>query len=214
MNLSSWNSGHDCIKETFVVFDKGDQLGYILGVFTLLPIFLIVSYVTLLVCRRDFATVFAFFGQIGCLAINKILKFLIDQPRPLHNEFLDSGMPSNHAQFMGFFCAYLACNLLLSESSRRFMPLERWLYSLLCAVGGLIVCYSRIYLRYHTAGQVLVGLSVGIAVGAGWYFLDVAYSCRVGKYICSHSVVRRFGIAQYDVMEDYWSLRKRLTKLE
>jgi hypothetical protein len=90
------------------------------------------------------------------------------------------------------------------------VPAKRYCFP----VGGLIVCYSRIYLRYHTAGQVLVGLSVGIAVGAGWYFLDVAYSCRVGKYICSHSVVRRFGIAQYDVMEDYWSLRKRLTKLE
>ena len=40
----------------------------------------------------------------------------------------------------------------------------------LCAAAGL-VGYSRVYLKYHTAGQVLVGCLVGAVTGALWWLL-------------------------------------------
>ncbi|KAH8850784.1 dolichyldiphosphatase 1-like [Schistosoma japonicum] len=111
------------------------------------------------------------------------------QQRPfpsLHPSIESSGMPSNHAQFMGFFCAYttlfLSIRLAVASLFQLFRLSQRSLSRrttlfiyLLCISTTLIVCYSRVYLLYHTLFQVIVGITVGGLFGTVW-FLVVHYA--------------------------------------
>ncbi|CAH8481513.1 unnamed protein product [Schistosoma rodhaini] len=95
-------------------------------------------------------------------------------------------MPSNHAQFMGFFCAYIGFFLfirlvkplfirLLRLNQRSFSRQFTTSVYLVCASITALVCYSRVYLLYHTSTQVLVGIMIGGISGILW-FLIVHYA--------------------------------------
>lgn len=118
-------------------------------------------------------------GQVANEALNNIIKIIVRQPRPI--SFGDSfqngtirsgyGMPSAHSQFMGFFCMYTSLRYCL-----RWKGLtngKRLLGILTVAALATCVCFSRVYLQYHTLSQVVVGFTVGLCSGSS-YFLAVA----------------------------------------
>lgn len=86
-------------------------------------------------------------------------------------------MPSSHAQFVAFFSVYLTLFLLFRHSphpSNTHTPTtfhQRVLLSLWSVLFAATVCASRVYLRYHTVSQVLVGCAVGIASALAWFIL-------------------------------------------
>jgi dolichyldiphosphatase len=85
------------------------------------------------------------------------------------------GMPSSHAQFSAFFALYLVLLLLRRNLGGRDLP--RWrrvLYAVAAATGSVAVAASRIYLKYHTPKQVLVGYSAGLVCAAAWYLVTAA----------------------------------------
>lgn len=109
--------------------------------------------------------------------LNKILKHTIREPRPVSrmHSYTEYGMPSNHSQFMSFFASYVLFFVLI-----RLPPfnqnafLERFWRLLI--IGGtwfasLLVCYSRVYLQYHSWSQVLMGICIGLATGSLWFAL-------------------------------------------
>ncbi len=57
---------------------------------SLVPIFLIVSYVTLFTFRRDVATLLMFLGQLLNEGFNYILKTSIKEPRPTGSSYQKS----------------------------------------------------------------------------------------------------------------------------
>jgi dolichyldiphosphatase len=88
---------------------------------SLMPVFLVVSFITLILFKRDLQTIVFFMGQMSNEILNFILKRLIAQERPTRNwRRIDGlghlgkgyGMPSNHAQFMTFFVTYFIFCLL------------------------------------------------------------------------------------------------------
>lgn len=49
--------------------------------------------------------------------------------------------------------------------------LVRLLVLVVCSTATCLVCFGRIYLQYHTLGQVMVGAVVGLLVGTFWFSL-------------------------------------------
>lgn len=152
---------------THVTYVRGDRVGELMALLTLTPIFVVVSQATLLVYRRDSSTIVNAMGQFVSLGVNFVLKRLTNQPRPdKAGDLTDSGMPSNHSQFVCFFVAVSVHRLMDRRSP---LPLVfRVLYSAALIVLALLVCVSRLYLLYHTKEQVLAGALVGAVLGIAW----------------------------------------------
>ncbi|KAL2918276.1 hypothetical protein HK105_202203 [Polyrhizophydium stewartii] len=154
---------------THVQYDPADPLGKGLAAASLLPIAILVSFVTLVVFNRDLATSLAFAGQLLNEAVNYVLKHTIREPRPTSHLGKGFGMPSSHAQFMWYFAVFLSLYTLFRLSFRFAL----WK---LVIIGGLVasaaaVSYSRVHLEYHTSEQVLVGSVLGSAFGCLWFFV-------------------------------------------
>ncbi|KAJ1618916.1 phosphatidic acid phosphatase type 2/haloperoxidase [Pavlovales sp. CCMP2436] len=155
---------------TFVRYEEGDSVGYAAALLSLAPIFIIVAYAALLVGRRELHTCFLFAGQMANLVLNSLLKRTFRSPRPLGSDRSDSGMPSDHAQFMAFWAVYIC---LFLKRNVRFLSRPGWRATLGAAVAtlALLVALSRVYLGYHTAEQVAAGLCIGALSGSAWYHL-------------------------------------------
>ena len=76
----------------------------------------------------------------------------------------DYGMPSSHAQFMGFLMAVF--DFLVEFTVFRHLP--RWLAYVIAFSGSGLVCYARVYLGYHSVRQVAVGFFLGMTLGTLW----------------------------------------------
>ena len=149
------------IYYTLVEYEQKDIFGFILALFSLLPIFLIISYVTLILEKPRKVIIIGLFGQLLNEILNSLIKKTLKVQRPFHKG-KGYGFRSSHAQFMGYIIGY--CMIVLISS--RFTKLYSF-YFLGLIVGGISTSYSRIYLEYHTLDQVL-GLLVGVAVGNIW----------------------------------------------
>lgn len=154
---------------TYVVYPVASGAGKLLALVSLTPIFAVVSYVTLLVSRRDCATAWLVLGTLLNEGLNYALKHAVRQPRPngLHTHSPKYGWPSNHAQFVAFAAVYLG--LWATGGRWAAPPLLRRVVVL--GLGGLasLVCASRVVLLYHSWAQVGAGVGVGALAGWAWY---------------------------------------------
>ena len=139
---------------TLVEYEKGDTLGFLFAIFSLLPIFLIISYVTLILNKFNKTLVIGLFGQLMNEAFNTILKKYLQVQRPFEKG-RGYGMPSSHAQFMGFMMGYFFF----------YKRKKHKLYYFGLIISGILTAYSRVYLEYHSFDQVIVGLLLGITIG-------------------------------------------------
>lgn len=67
---------------THVYYDPSDIFGLPSAFLALFPQALIVAYIVAIYSRREVETAYMFIGQLGCEALNWILKRLIKQDRP------------------------------------------------------------------------------------------------------------------------------------
>ena len=194
------------LENTYVRYEDFDHLGKLLAYVTLTPVYIMAMYTTLLLFRRDYSTLFSFSGQMINLVLNKVLKKIFDQPRPGDNSDLsDSGMPSNHSQFMGYICTYYIIQFLFN--SPKLTVVYRLFYSLLLCTLCLAVCYSRHYLEYHTVDQIIVGALIGSSFGFFYALFDVLYGYKLGNLICSIPVIDYFGVRNFSPLEEYMKFR-------
>jgi len=129
-----------------------------------------------------------FIGQMGCEALNFLLKRLIKEERPKQMYGKGYGMPSSHAQFLAFYSTSLILFLLLrhrpqpistKSATKEAFPyslypaanVQRFLLSGIAVVLAAFVSLSRMYLNYHTGRQVLVGCSAGALSAIIWFFV-------------------------------------------
>ncbi|KAJ1953854.1 hypothetical protein EC988_002752 [Linderina pennispora] len=156
---------------THFQYEDGDILGQFLALMSLIPIFFTVMEATIVLSRRELAGLVLFVGQLLNELFNFVLKELIREERP-RSELGDGfGMPSSHAQFMGFFVAYCVLYLEMRVTTDR---IHTRLVQLGALVLGILVVVSRVYLNYHTVRQVVAGVAVGLAAGAGWFGITEA----------------------------------------
>ena len=193
---------------TFVTYEQNDFIGLCLAFATLTPIYAMVMYTTLIILRRDYFTCYALGGQIFNLIVNKILKKVINQPRPVSCEISsDSGMPSNHAQFISYLISFYIFQIAFN--SKYLTKFYKFFYINILLLIGLVVSYSRIYLNYHTIDQVLVGVGIGTSIGIIWATGDYIIGQVLGDFICEVSIIKFFNIINYSPLLEYTNLRNK-----
>ncbi|XP_053138648.1 dolichyldiphosphatase 1 [Hemicordylus capensis] len=162
---------------THVEYPAGDFPGHLLAYVSLSPIFIIVSFVTLIVFKRELHTISFLGGLLVNEGVNWLIKNIIQEPRPyaeIHtSEHTKYAMPSGHSQFMWFFSVYSFLFLYLrmhQTNNARFLDLLwRHVLSLGLLTVAFLVSYSRVYLLYHTWSQVVYGGVVGSIMAVVWF---------------------------------------------
>lgn len=164
---------------TYVEYPKGDFIGKLLALASLSPFVVLIAFVTLIVFRRDLHTITFLLGLIFNEIVNIILKYIIQEPRPLHrnsrNISVPYGMPSSHSQFMWFFTIYVLCFVIIrlrySNSVYKYASYWKSFAVFSSLILTSIVSYSRIYLLYHTWNQILFGALIGSILAGIWFVI-------------------------------------------
>ncbi|KAJ1665878.1 hypothetical protein GGF44_002953 [Coemansia sp. RSA 1694] len=151
---------------THFQYSDGDHVGMALALASLFPIFMIVMQVTIVLSRREVAGMLLLLGQLANEAFNLLLKQTIREDRPNLHLGDGYGMPSSHAQFMGFFVMY---SFLYLETRITTNVWHKGAVQLGAVGLSVLVAASRVYLGYHSVPQVLAGAAVGLAAGLVWY---------------------------------------------
>lgn len=170
--------------ETYLLYDPKDPLLYISVVFSLLPIGLLIFYFSWFVTSRELEPCFLAFGQVCNNVFNYGLKRVFRHQRPSAlYEFVnypelknDYGMPSAHSQFMGYFATFVVMRMVFQ---RRMKTWEKIVYGAALYGAAAMTAFSRVYLMYHEADQVIVGVLAGSAVGI-LYFMLVSFLRDIG----------------------------------
>jgi len=203
------------ISLTLVFYEEGDIVSMLLAYLTLLPIFIVVSFVALLLFRRECQLALFFIGQLLNEISNLILKRIIREPRPPGAIDLGKksfGMPSDHSQFMLFFATYI---VLMIMSKRIDVKDLRWKVGL--SVGlysiAITVAYSRVYLGLHTWAQIVVGSVIGLISGWFWYcFVQKWYRSTIHQQVISPLIDSALG--RYLCIKDNSLISKNLLEEE
>ncbi|XP_064649962.1 dolichyldiphosphatase 1-like [Lineus longissimus] len=178
--MANYPSGDDikwkAISLTHVEYPKGDLFGMGLAWLSLLPIFIMIGFITLILFRRDLHTICYFCGLLLNELVNLVLKHMIQDYRPKRDRetvFTEYGMPSSHAQFMWFYATYLSFFLILRVHRNYNIIEDLWKFALalLTYVLAFLVGYSRVYLGYHSPSQVVLGALTGLALGTLWFLI-------------------------------------------
>jgi len=206
----------------------GDLAGKGLAWISLTPIFLVVSFVTLIIFRRELHTITFFIGILLSEGFNLVLKYSIKAPRPCRASIMYDvvyGMPSSHAQFMAFFSSYIvlfAFVRLHNQYESRMDIIWKYAVSIGSVAVALIVSYSRIYLRYHTVEQVFYGLLVGFILGISWFIFtqrvlspsfDIIVSWPISELLLIKDSSRIPNVLWFEYVESRKESRQRQRKL-
>ncbi|KAL0252920.1 hypothetical protein I308_102313 [Cryptococcus tetragattii IND107] len=151
---------------THILYDPSHPLSIPLTLLSLSPIFLFVSYFTLLIFTRQISIALLASGQLANEVLSWVLKRLFKGERPYigHSEVgAGYGMPSSHSQAAGFLVAW-------GIGTRVYV-----FGLLLWSVG---VSYSRFHLHYHSPVQIVAGYLAGLAFGAVYFTITEYYPLR------------------------------------
>jgi len=173
---------------THVYYNPHDPLSLLSAFLALVPQAIIISYTALAWGQREVELILMFAGQLGCEAVNWVLKRLIKESRPSQMHGKGYGMPSSHAQFVAFFSVYTTLWVFLR--CNHFPLLKRVAVTILSFSGASAISLSRIYLSYHTPKQVLAGNIIGAGLAIFWF--------------CTTSYLRRCDIRMVDRTPWQW----------
>uniref|UniRef100_A0A3Q4H0P4 Dolichyldiphosphatase n=1 Tax=Neolamprologus brichardi TaxID=32507 RepID=A0A3Q4H0P4_NEOBR len=156
------------ISLTHVEFPEDDLTGHLLAYISLIPIAILVGFVTLIVFKRELHTV----SPAHVLDKVVVLERAQWAHTTVHTEY---GMPSSHSQLIWFFVVYFFLFLYLrmhqTNNARCVDLLWRHILSIILLGIALSVSYSRVYLLYHTWSQVFYGGVAGSTIGIIWFFI-------------------------------------------
>ena len=159
------------IRRPFTVFSimaiSWSLLPYVVPVFTILSF---VRYMAIALARGQsvFGGYSGFLMFFICLAISgvllneKVLKRIIQEPRPAASASTSYGMPSGHSTNCYAWLVWCLVELLTQPSPSSALT---WFLAILAIFVLGPVPYARVYLKDHTVKQVLVGCVVGSLIG-------------------------------------------------
>lgn len=159
---------------THVLYDDSSTSSFVLAMLTLSPILINPAYAVLVVQTRELFFIEMWLGQMLCEAFNWMLKRLIQEERPNYDMGEGYGFPSSHSQWMGYFATFILCHITFRHrfvsTGSRFLDL---VWKVTVYIGLILwaasVAFSRYYLSYHTAHQVMWGVVIGILFGSSYY---------------------------------------------
>ena len=159
---------------THVRYQRGDRFGHFLAWVSLVPVFISLGgFVSHFIFRRELQGMCFALGLLISQFINEVIKKSVQQARPetcALLEMCDShGWPSSHSQYMFFFAVYFT--LLSYKGIVLLTGKYRWIASFAWWLLAVLTMYSRVYLGYHTVAQVFAGATLGIILGAVWFWV-------------------------------------------
>ncbi|KAK1148605.1 dolichyldiphosphatase 1-like [Acipenser oxyrinchus oxyrinchus] len=165
------------VSLTHVEYPTGDFTGQLLAYSSLLPVFILVGFVTLIVFKRELHTISFFGGLVLNEGVNWLLKNIFREPRPCRGVHAtlttEYGMPSSHSQFIWFFFMYsflfLYFRMHQTNNARCLELLWRHVLSTCLLSVSAFVSYSRVYLLYHSWSQVINGGVAGSIMAVAWF---------------------------------------------
>lgn len=111
------------------------------------------------------------FGLLVSQSISDTIKHFVKQARPetcILLEMCDShGWPSSHSNYMFFFATYFT--LLTYKKYGIILRSQMWVVMGVVWPLAVLTMWSRVYLGYHTVGQVFAGAGLGIVLGVAWF---------------------------------------------
>jgi len=170
-------------------------MGKFFAIFSLLPLAIVIIFLTTFFFRRDLHTMTFGIGVIVNYVANVALKKYIAEPRPKMRsvQFEEYGMPSSHSQFMWFCSTYIVLFTLFRLTNT---VVWKSISMFLCISCSILMSYSRVYLQYHTVSQVFWGGVVG-AIGAIIWFLVTQL-----VFTPLYPIIERWQIAEYFMIRD------------
>ncbi|KAL7617382.1 lipid phosphate phosphatase gamma [Lactuca sativa] len=166
---------------THVRYRRGDQLGHFLAWISLVPVFISLGgFISHFMFRRELQGMFFAIGLLIAQFISDSIKLVVKQARPetcVLLEMCDShGWPSSHSNYMFFFATYFT--LLTYYKLEILFRKQMWIVGFVVWPLAVLTMYSRVYLGYHTVGQVFAGASLGLFLGGVWFW--VVY-CKIRR---------------------------------
>lgn len=161
---------------THVLYDDSSFFSLALALITLSPILLMASYAALAVQTREYIIIVMWAGQLAGEVLNWLLKHAIKEDRPIDSIGNGYGFPSSHSQYMAYFACFLMCHLSFRHKfTSTGYPILDQLWRAIVYLGLIVwsatVAYSRYYLGYHNANQILWGIAIGLLLGFSLYTL-------------------------------------------
>jgi len=118
--------------------------------------------------KHDAAVCWSLVGAVLNSFLCKVLKRIFNHSRPSTAVKEDPGMPSSHAQSIGYLATYAAAGLLGASIGS---TLVTYCSSAVIQVLSVFLSWLRIKTGYHTTAQVLVGYVFGTMAALSWLWL-------------------------------------------
>lgn len=166
-----------------------DLVGLFFAYFSLLVYEIQAVYITLFLWNRDMLTFFCCFTHMLSEIMNIMLKQLLKQPRPENGAPKGGlfegryGMPSQHCHCFAYLITVAL--LLTFHYYRRHIKFDKKILVLVISAAGLVLqIVGRIYLRFHTLEQCLVGVAFGTLSAIAFYSLGLKYFLPHSESLC------------------------------
>jgi dolichyldiphosphatase len=141
-----------------------------------------------LAVRRDLICAWWVLGSILAAVLCRGLKFALNEARPPTARKADPGMPSAHANSLGFLAMFVSVWAAHNGTARTSASISDLISSTLFSTStsplifflslgipalGLFLTWLRVALGYHTVEQVAVGWLLGSSIAVGWWYFGI-----------------------------------------
>lgn len=154
-------------------------------------------YITLFVWNRDLLTFYCCFSHLLSEILNYSLKHVLKHPRPEHGApgggLFEGryGMPSQHCHCFAYLVTMVLL-LVFHYYRNNIDSTKKGFVLLLSTLGLTFQVIGRIYLKFHTVNQCLVGVAFGFFSAVTFYLIGLYFFLPYAESICRLWVLRIF----------------------
>eukprot|EP01132_Coremiostelium_polycephalum_P011220 gene11220-13745_t len=139
----------------------------IMAIYSYVPVVVFLVLFGWYIWRRSIVPLVVLISLGICLLLNEaILKNIIKQKRPIESCACSYGMPSGHSLISTFLLFWIIFEFLYDPLvlNSKLSKKQRYVYIGIAIVCFSVVPYSRVYLKYHTVEQIIVGSCLGFVI--------------------------------------------------
>ena len=167
--------GHTVLKLSYVTYPEENFVCKCFGIITLSPLYVMAALFGVFVTNKNIKVLHLAAGLVVSTVFNGVLKDYFREHRPAGSPVWGYGFPSDHSQFMGFFCAF--CILAIFFRSAHLPGITQLMLCTIVSGWTVAVLLSRYILRAHSFKQIFCGCGIGIFTGGLWYmFMTICES--------------------------------------
>lgn len=175
--------------------NSDDTIGMFFGYYSLLVYEIQAVYITLFLWNRDLLTFWCCFTHLLSEIMNYALKYALKHPRPANGAPSGGlfegryGMPSQHCHCFAYLVTVVLA-LVFHYYRHQISPMKKALVLAISLICLALQVIGRVYLRFHTLDQCLVGVSLGVSSAIMFYIIGVNFFLPHSQYLCRTWILR------------------------